>query len=425
MFKLATPLSRMKAFASGLLLLAALLYVAALLLTPAYPTFGGYLKAFSEAAMVGAIADWFAVTALFRHPLGLPIPHTAIIPRNKARIGANLGDFICTHFLSREQVLHKVQEFDAAKRLAEWLSKEENAAALSGLAIKLASHGVGALRDERLRHFVRGTALDRLEQVDLAKISGQLLEVLTDDGRAQEVLDELLAHVDVLMQSEATQDRIATIIASELDVLRFSFFGKEVPLHKLTGNWSSKKLVKRLSEVITEINQDADHPLRKHFDGQLVSLIQKLKEDPAFRVRADQLRTQLMQHPALHAYLTGLVDDVVNWFEDDIRQENSELRAHLGKGARKLGEALREDLPMQAWINDQILALAGPLVERYRSEIGRYIAERIEAWNDQELVEQLESQVGKDLQFIRINGTLVGGLVGVLIHVATELAMRL
>jgi uncharacterized membrane-anchored protein YjiN (DUF445 family) len=269
-----------------------------------------------------------------------------------------------------------------------------------------------------VRHFVRGTALARLEQVDLARISGQLLEVLTDNGRAQEMLDELLGHMDVWMQGEATQQRIAGIISSELDVLRFDFF------RSLAGNWSSKKLVKRLSEVISEVNQDPDHPLRQHFDEQLSELVRKLKQESAFRLRADQLRAQMIGHPALHAYLTGLVDDVVNWFEEDIAQENSELREHLGKGARKLGEALSQDLPMQAWINDQILAMAGPLVERYRSEIGRYIAERIEAWNDEELVEQLESQVGKDLQFIRINGTLVGGLVGVLIHLATELAMR-
>ena len=155
MFKLHTPLARMKAVASGLLLMAAALYVTALELAHAQPVFAGYLKAFSEAAMVGAIADWFAVTALFRRPLGLPIPHTAIIPRNKARIGANLGDFICTHFLSREQVLAKVGEFDTAKRLAEWLSNPAHATALSSLSLRLASHSVGALRDERVSQFVR------------------------------------------------------------------------------------------------------------------------------------------------------------------------------------------------------------------------------------------------------------------------------
>ena len=269
MLKLDSPLARMKAIASGLFLLAAALYVAALMLIHSHPVLGGYMKAFSEAAMVGAIADWFAVTALFRRPLGLPIPHTAIIPRNKARIGANLGDFICTHFLSREQVLQKVSEFDTARRLAQWLSKEDNAAVLSGLAVKLAGHGIGALRDERVRQFVRSTALARLEEVDLAKMSGQLLEVLTDDGRAQEVLDAVLNQVDISLQGEATKKRIADVLATEFEFLRFNVFGKELPLHNVAGNWSSAKLVERISDVISEVNHDTEHPLRKHFDQQL------------------------------------------------------------------------------------------------------------------------------------------------------------
>ncbi|MFJ3523854.1 DUF445 domain-containing protein [Pseudomonas sp. NPDC090203] len=421
MFKPQTPLARMKAVASGLLLIAACLYITALELTQIYPTFAGYLKAFSEAAMVGAIADWFAVTALFRRPLGLPIPHTAIIPRNKARIGANLGDFICTHFLSREQVLAKVSEFDAARRVSQWLSVPANATQLSGLAVSLAGHGVGALRDERVRQFVRGTALARLEQVDLARMSGQLLEVLTDDGRAQEVLEGVLDKVDAMMQSEATQQRIAQMIAAELDVLRFSVFGKEFSFSGMAGNWSSDKLVRKISTVISEVNADPEHELRKAFDEQLHTLIEKLKEDPAFRLRASQLRAQLVQHPALHGYLTGLVDDLVNWLETDIRSDDSTLRLHLNSGVLKLGEALREAPAMRSWINEQLLIAAGPMVERYRAQIGNYIAERIDAWNEHELVEQLEAQVGKDLQFIRINGTLVGGLAGLMIHGGTQL----
>lgn len=420
MFKLQTPLARMKAVAGGLLLMAAALYVTALEMVHVHPVFAGYLKAFSEAAMVGAIADWFAVTALFRRPLGLPIPHTAIIPRNKARIGKNLGDFICTHFLSREQVLAKVSEFDTAKRLADWLSQPANATALSGLAVRLAGHGVGALRDERVRQFVRSTAFARLEQVDLARMSGQLLEVLTDDGRAQEVLEGVLDQVDELMQSESTQKRIADLIAAELDILEFSLFGKQISFSGLAGDWTSEKLVKRISVVITEVNKDPEHELRKAFDKQLHAFIAKLKDDPAFRLRASQLRSQLIQHPALHDYLTSLVDDVVNWFETDIRSDASTLREHLNNGALKLGEALSEDAAMRGWINEQMLIAAGPLVERYRAQIGHYIAERIEAWNEQELVAQLEAHVGKDLQFIRINGTLVGGLVGVVIHGGTQ-----
>ncbi|MFJ3467162.1 DUF445 domain-containing protein [Pseudomonas sp. NPDC090201] len=421
MFKPQTPLVRMKAVASGLLLIAACLYITALELTHIYPTFASYLKAFSEAAMVGAIADWFAVTALFRRPMGLPIPHTAIIPRNKARIGSNLGDFICTHFLSREQVLAKVSEFDAAKRMSEWLSIPANATQLSGLAVSLAGHGVGALRDERVRQFVRTTALARLEQVDLARMSGQLLEVLTDDGRAQEVLEGVLDKVDAMMQSETTQQRIAQMIAAELDVLRFSVFGKEFSFSGMAGNWSSDKLVRKISTVISEVNADPEHELRKAFDEQLHTLIEKLKEDPAFRLRASQLRAQLVQHPALHGYLTGLVDDLVNWFETDIRSDDSTLRLHLNSGVLKLGEALREAPAMRSWINEQLLIAAGPMVERYRAQIGNYISERIDAWNEHELVEQLEAQVGKDLQFIRINGTLVGGLAGLMIHGGTQL----
>ena len=420
MFKLHTPLARMKAVASGLLLMAAALYVTALELAHAQPVFAGYLKAFSEAAMVGAIADWFAVTALFRRPLGLPIPHTAIIPRNKARIGANLGEFICTHFLSREQVLAKVGEFDTAKRLAEWLSNPAHATAFSNLSLRLAGHSVGALRDERVSQFVRSTALARLEQVDLACISGQLLEVLTDDGRAQEVLEGVLDQIDLMMQSEATQKRIADLIAAELDILRFNIFGKEISFSGVAGTWTSDKLVKRISTVISEVNEDPEHELRKHFDEQLLALVAKLKDDPAFRLRASQLRAQLILHPALHSYLTGLVDSVVDWFEADIHSDQSTLRQQLNAGVLKLGEALSEDAAMQSWINEQVLALAGPMVERYRAQIGDYIRERIEQWNEEELVEQLEAHVGRDLQFIRINGTLVGGLVGVLIHVGTQ-----
>lgn len=321
MFKLDTPLARMKTIASGLLLMAAALYVTALELAHAQPVFAGYLKAFSEAAMVGAIADWFAVTALFRRPLGLPIPHTAIIPRNKARIGANLGDFICTHFLSREQVLAKVGEFDTAKRLSVWLSTPAHVSALSNLSLRLAGHGVGALRDERVRQFVRSTAFARLEQIDLARMSGQLLEVLTDDGRSQEVLEGLLDQIDLMMQSETTQKRIGDLIAAELDILRFNVFGKEISFSGLAGNWTSDKLVKRISTVISEVNEDPEHELRKQFNEQLLDLVAKLKDDPAFRLRASQLRAQLIQHPTLHDYLTDLVDGVVDWFEADIQSD--------------------------------------------------------------------------------------------------------
>ena len=208
-----SPLARMKAIALGLLLLAALLYAMATHLLPSHPGWG-YLAAFAEAAMVGAIADWFAVTALFRHPLGLPIPHTAIIPRKQARLGQNLADFICTHFLATPQVLAKLEAFDTAARLAGWLRQPSNAEALGGQLVGVARYGIHALRDERVRRFIQRSATAKLREVDLAALGGQLLDLLTHERRHQAMLDELLAQLDELLQDEAVQQRIAAGLSS-------------------------------------------------------------------------------------------------------------------------------------------------------------------------------------------------------------------
>lgn len=414
-----SPLGRMKAIALGLLLAAAGLYVLGTWLEPRHPGFG-YLVAFAEAAMVGAIADWFAVTALFRHPLGLPIPHTAIVPRNKARIGRNLGGFICTHFLTTEQVLGKVREFDAAGRLARWLSEPRNAETVGRHSVALAGHLVGALRDERARRFIQRTALKRLGRIDLAPLAGQMLDLLTAGGRHQAVLDELLALFDRTLQSEAVQQRIAAILSDELArLLRIRKLGE------MAGDWSTERLVRRLSEIIHEVSQDPAHPLRSRFDEYLARFIANLKGDPDFQRRAEALRRQLLGHPALTGYLAGLWDDLVDWLQADLAKPDSSIGRRIAATAGKLGDALARDPAMRNWINDQLLAAAPSLIERYREDIGRYIAERVDAWNTHELVRQIESNIGKDLQFIRVNGTLVGGLVGLAIHALTQLAHAL
>ncbi len=417
MFDLRSPLGRMKAIALLLLLAAAALYVLGVALLPRHPGFG-YLVAFAEAAMIGAIADWFAVTALFRHPLGLPIPHTAIIPRNKARIGANLAEFICTHFLSTEQVLAKVREFDAAGRLAVWLARPERAQWLSRQSVAVAGHLVGALRDERASAFIQRSAMKRLHQLDLAPLAGQALDLLTAERRHQAVLDALLAQFDRLLQSEQTQQRIAAVLTDEL--------GKLLRIRKLgemAGDWSTERLVQRLSEVLGEISRDPEHPLRHRFDDYLAQTIARLKDDPAFAAKAIELREQLLASPALTEYLAGLWDDLVDWLQADLARDDSTIAKRIAGLALRLGEALAADAPMRSWLNEQLLAAAPPLIERYRDDIGRYIAGRVEAWNTDELVGQIETNIGKDLQYIRVNGTLVGGLVGLLIHGLTELAL--
>lgn len=415
-----SPLARMKALALGLLLLAAALYALATHLLPSHPGWG-YLAAFAEAAMVGAIADWFAVTALFRHPLGLPIPHTAIIPRKQARLGRNLADFICTHFLATPQVMAKLEAFDAATRLAGWLREPANAEALGRQLVGVARYGINALRDERVRQFIQRSATARLREVDLARLGGQLLDMLTWERRHQAMLDELLAQLDALLQDEAVQQRIAAGLSAEFSALRLRLFGKDIPLDEKAGQWSADKLVRRVSELIGEISRDPQHELRGKFDACLASFIERLKDDPAFRLRGEQIREQLLAHPALAGYLRELWDDLVDWLQADLAAADSTIRRRLVRLCRRLGEALSRDAAMRRWINDQLLEVAPMLVERHREDIRRYIAERVERWNSDELVAQLELNVGKDLQYIRINGTLVGGMVGLALHALTQL----
>lgn len=415
-----SPLARMKAIAFALLLLAAALYVLATHLLPRHPGWG-YLQSFAEAAMVGAIADWFAVTALFRHPLGLPIPHTAIIPRKQARLGRNLADFICTHFLATPQVMAKLEAFDAATRLAGWLRQPANAEALGRQLVGVARYGINALRDERVRQFIQRSATRRLREVDLARLGGQLLDMLTYERRHQAMLDELLAQLDLLLQDEAVQQRIAAGLSSEFSALRFRLFGKDIPLDEKAGQWSADKLVRRVSELIGEISRDPRHELRGKFDACMLRFVARLKEDPEFRLRGEQIREQLLAHPALAGYLRGLWDELVDWLQADLAAADSTIRRRLVRLCLRLGEALERDEAMRRWINDQLLEVAPLLVERHREDIRRYIAERVERWNSDELVALLEHNVGKDLQYIRINGTLVGGMVGLGLHALTRL----
>ena len=201
-----TDLARMKSIALGLLAAAALLYAFASLLQSRHPAWG-YVGAFAEAAMVGAIADWFAVVALFRHPMGVPIPHTAIIPNNKNRIGENLATFICTNFLSTEQVLAKLKHFDAAGRLANWLAEPRHAQQVAVHLSAVMRYGLGALDDERVRHFFRATVLHQLEQLDVSRLAGQLLEMLTSDRRHQSLLDSALRRLAAMLDNEALKER--------------------------------------------------------------------------------------------------------------------------------------------------------------------------------------------------------------------------
>ncbi|HQO53541.1 MAG TPA: DUF445 domain-containing protein, partial [Ottowia sp.] len=235
----------MKRLALGLLLAAALLYALATALVPRHAGWG-YLAAFAEAAMVGAIADWFAVVALFRHPLGLPIPHTAIIAAGKDRIGENLASFIATHFLATPQVLDKLREFDAAGRLADWLAQPDHAERVARRLSAIGGWAVGALDDPRVRGFVADLARRGLQQIELTRLSGQLLQALTHQRRHQELLDGVLAQLARLLGQDRVQDAITETIAREIRALKY------VGLDQVAARLATRKVVVVVARTIID-----------------------------------------------------------------------------------------------------------------------------------------------------------------------------
>jgi uncharacterized membrane-anchored protein YjiN (DUF445 family) len=403
----------MKRIAFGLLCAAAALYALASAMHDVHPAWG-YVAAFAEAAMIGAIADWFAVVALFRHPLGLPIPHTAIIPSNKDRIGAKLGGFICDNFLSTPQVLAKLREFDAAARIAGWLARPASGEKLGEWGVAAARYGLGAFDDERVRAFMRRAAAAGLGKVDLSRLMGQALDALTAGGRHQALLDDVLQQLAGVLEGEEVQAHITEAIAREIRTLRY------VGLDQVAARMATRKIVAAVANTIAELAAEPGHPMRKRFDGFMDDFVVRLKLDPEFRARGEQVRAELMAHPALGEYLHGLWSELLAWLHDDLGRGDSSIGQRITAMAGTLGQRLQADAAIRGWINEQLEAAAPAAIERYREDIRHYIEGRVAEWNAAEMTAELERHIGRDLQFIRINGTLVGGLVGLVIHAATQ-----
>ena len=407
-------LSRIKWISTLLLVAVAILYVVARRYEhqhAAWPV----IVAFSEAAVVGALADWFAVVALFRHPMGIPLPHTAIIPKSKQRIADNLAAFIITNFLGTEAILLRIRSFDPAAKLAAWLSKPESAEALGGYGIRAISYGLRAIEDQRIHRFILAAVVSKLEQIDFAALGGQLLDTLTQGGRHQQLLNEAIHQFRVMLDDESTQDKVAKLIAREFADWR-KYLMNVVPVDEIIGAFSAKKLIHAVSRLLDEVDEDAGHPLRARFDTFVAAFIVKLKTDPAFRSKGEEIRDQLLQQPELAAYLRDLWVQLRNWLERDLHSPQSSIRARIIAATLGLGEKLRGDKATQSWINEQILAAAVPLCEENRDRIGKFISDQVRSWDERYMTQQLELNIGRDLQFIRINGTLIGGLVGLVLY---------
>jgi uncharacterized membrane-anchored protein YjiN (DUF445 family) len=410
-------LARMKWLASGLLVLAGAIYVTAQALEPAYPWLY-YVSVTAEASMVGAIADWFAVTALFHHPLGLRfIPHTAIIPRNKQRIAIGLSHFIQSNFLTSAAVVQRIRDFQPARTLYSWLLRVENAEAVASYVTRMSAYLLGAMDDDRVRHYLQQAIVSRLKSADIASGTADLLDILTENKRHHELLNAALAALDEVLSRADTQAYIAGEVAKSAPLLKWLSDLFQLKLDER----AALKIVQVAVQKIKEVRTSESHALRERFDAYVAGFISRLKSDEALRNRIQRLRDEALASPVLAAYLGGVWDELRAWLAAEHDRRPASLHQRLTGMLESLGRTLRADRGMQAWLDEQILNGAALVVEEHRAKIGRFIEDQIMSWQEQKLVAELERHIGPDLQYIRINGTLVGGLAGLIIAAITQL----
>ncbi|MEM9201092.1 MAG: DUF445 domain-containing protein [Actinomycetota bacterium] len=400
-------LRRMKGVALSLLLAAAVVYV----VTTAIGADGalGYVQAFAEAAMVGALADWFAVTALFRHPLGLPIPHTAIIPRRKDQIGQSLGDFVETNFLTDDVLRARLEQADIGRRLGEWLAEPVNAQRAAIAAEDAVRRALDTLDDDEIRAGVAGVVRRRIEDTPASPTAGRALDIAIDGGHHQQVLDAAIVGVARFLGTnrEAFQNRIYD---------ESPWWVPEALDDRVLG-----KIYDVLGRFLSDVQRDPQHQLRAAFDQQIRDLAWRLKHAPGVGERGEQLKRELLDNPGFPEWIESLTSGTKRALLEATDGQGGELRQRTAAALQQLGERLSVDRDLQATVDRQVIDLALQLVDRYRSEATDLIASTVERWDADDTARRVELQVGRDLQFIRINGTLVGGLAGLVIHAFSEL----
>jgi uncharacterized membrane-anchored protein YjiN (DUF445 family) len=410
----AAALKRIKLAATLLLVGTALLFGVARHFEPTHWAWG-YVASFAAAATVGGLADWYAVVALFRRPLGLPIPHTAIIPRNHQRIAENLGTFIETNFLAPEAVEKKLGEVDFAAQVAEWLSDRERSASLAGFVLKLLPQTLTAIDQSGLRVFLGERVRAELERVELAPLVAGLLSAVTETGRHQRLLNELLGALDKVLTNEETLAALREKIRKELPAL-FNLYRADAYL--------LRKIVASTTAFIDDARGDPNHALRREFDGFVQGFIERLRHSRDFAERAERLKHDLLARPEVVALAEGAWDSLRAFLERDAASEQSQIRRQLETMLVDIGGQLARDAAIRAEINRGMVRVLADFVETQKSGVGRFIADQVKGWDIDVLIGRIELTVGRDLQYIRFNGALIGGLAGLALH-ALEQGLKL
>lgn len=364
----------------------------------------GWVNAFAEAGMIGALADWFAVVALFKHPLGIPIPHTAIIPRRKDEIGESLAQFVAEHFLHPDVVRVRLKQTNMAAGIANWLTSAGGRERVADLVVSLMRGTLSALHEERVREFISRMSRKRMANINPAPLLGKTLDWLIRDGRHQQILTQALRYSIILLHEN--RETIRGNVQRESPWWLPGFIDDRIVTQMLD----------RIEALLLEMSLDPGHPMREEFNTRLLRWADELQNSSEMARWGDRLRSSLLENEALQDYLYRLWTDLVSGIENDLDKPDSVIRARTGSWLEGWAEEVRRDEDMQAWVNEWLTESAITLVERNRHAMASLISETVKSWDAQDTSYRVELAIGSDLQYIRINGTLVGGLVGLAIH---------
>lgn len=414
----ALALKRAKRQALALLLLVTAVFIATCLLPRSLGV--DALKAVSEAAMVGALADWFAVVALFRRPLGLPIPHTAVIPRNKDRIGENLATFVRDRFLDPPSLVALIRRHDPALRLAQWLGDAGNAGLLGQQAARLLGAALDAVQDAPMERFIRKAARTLIGRIDLSGTLATVLGALTHEGRHQALLDEALGRLIPALQEEKTRELIAVTIVQWLK--------KEHPLKEkmLPTDWLGDKgsamIANALEALLADVAHNPQHQLREQFDLAVQRLALRLQTDPQWARKGEEIRRYLQTNATLGRYVRDLWQGMRAALQRDLADEHSAVARNVQAMGAWLGRSLAGDAALRQSLNERLERWVQGLAPDVAQFAAQHIQDTVQRWDAQELSHLIELNIGKDLQYIRVNGTVVGGLIGLALFAVSHLA---
>ncbi len=401
-------LDTMKRRATLLLVAATVLFVVTRALEARYGWLG-IIRATMEAAMVGGLADWFAVTALFRHPLGIPIPHTAIVPAKKDRVGRTLGAFVQRNFLTREVIEYRLRSVEVGKRLAEWLADPENAHRIAHNAAMAMSSAAQMLKDEDVQEVIDRSLSARVRAMHLAPLLGRVLSVMTEDDRHQEVLDEVihLASRTVIDNSELIRARIE----------------QETPwwVPSAVDEKIFQRVLDSIQRLLAELSADRHHALRQRFDESLHGFIDRLNTSPEFAARVDAWKEDFLENEAARRFSASLWQDGKAALGRYAANPESAAPGAFENAVTTFAQKAVDDPALLAKLDEFVVDVASFLVARYQDEVAELIASTVAAWDPDITSRRVELAIGRDLQFIRINGTIVGGLAGTLIYLLSKL----